>query len=695
MSFITWLNGRERRTLDEVSGAGLLQARSLESWDSTAGVTVTPATAMQSAAVYACVRVLEETVASLPLFMYKRNGRAKERAPEHSLYRLLHDLPNPELTALEMRGMMMGHLCLWGNAYAEIVWDQAGRVVELWPLRPDAMELKRDDAGRLWYVYRMPQRSGAQLKPFPAENIWHIRGLSLDGLMGIGPIRQMRNALGLARAAEDFGARLFANDSRPGGVLKAPGKLTPEAAKRLKQSWEAGHRQENQHRLAVLEEGIEWQQIGLPPEDAQFLETRKFQVSEIARIFRVPPHLIGDLDKATFSNIEHQGIEFVTHTIRPWLVRIEQSIARCLLTERERGTYFAEHLVDGLLRGDIQSRYQAYALGRNNGWLSANDVRERENMNPIAGGDVYLVPMNMVPADELAAGDDGGAATSDGGTDGGTPEGTEDGNDEGGETADIGSAGRRTVLTAHEYRSRKRDWAAERRRISRSYRRLIVEAAGRVLRREEADVMRQAERTFSQNAASDFLGWLEQFYVEHREFMSRAYVPVLSSLADQVGASAAEQIEVANDDDLAEFVRGYSATAADRYARSSYGQLRQVLELAEANGDDPVEALRGRFGEWRETRAGKLAMTHTVRGREAVAHEVWARNGVQTTAWVAHGQSCPFCNDMDGRTAGITETYVSGGAELNPEGAQAPMTVRRDIGHAPLHLGCDCSIEPR
>lgn len=367
-------------------------------WATASGITITPDTALQTTAVFACIRVLAESVASLPLSVYRRlDGRSKARASEHPLYALLHDRPNPEMTSFEYREATMGHLCGWGNAYSDIELDGTGRVRALWPLSPDKIErITRDAGGQLIYHYRVPDSVGGEVRKLRAENVLHLRGLGSNGIIGYSPIRLHRQAIGLAQAAEQFGATLFKNNARPAAVLEHPGELGEEAQGRLRKSWESLHAGlENQHRIAILEEGMKLHEIGIPPDDAQFLQTRKFQVSEIARIFRVQPHLIGDLEHATFSNIEHQAIEFVVHTLRPWLVRWEQRIHSDLFLPRERAEFFAEFNVDGLLRGDILSRYNAYSVGRNGGWLSRNDIRERENMNPISGGDDYLTPLNM------------------------------------------------------------------------------------------------------------------------------------------------------------------------------------------------------------------------------------------------------------------------------------------------------------
>jgi HK97 family phage portal protein len=375
-------------------------------WATASGLNVTPETALGVTAVFACIRVLAESVASLPLAVFRRlpDGRSKAKATDHYLYRLLHDQPNPEMTSFEFRETLMGHLGGWGNAYADIEVDGNGRVAALWPLLPNKMEKITRENGELIYHYRVPDSVGGRVRQLRGEFVFHLRGLGADGLVGYSPIKLHCQAIGLTQAAEQFGATFFKNNARPAAVLEHPGQLGDKAQENLRTSWEAIHSGlENAHRLAILEEGMKMHEVGIPPDDAQFLQTRKFQIPEIGRMYRMQPHKIQDLEHATFSNIEHQSIEFVVDTLRPWLVRWEQRIHSDLLLPRERDEFFAEFNVDGLLRGDIASRYGAYSVGRNGGWLSVNDIRERENMNPISGGDVYLQPLNMAPLAQAGA----------------------------------------------------------------------------------------------------------------------------------------------------------------------------------------------------------------------------------------------------------------------------------------------------
>ena len=360
---------------------------------SSSGKSVNEKSALQTTAVYACVRILAETIASLPLHTYRYSTGGKEKAMNHPLYYLLHSEPNPEMTSFVFRETLMGHLLLWGNAYAQIIRDGRGRVLGLYPLLPSKMLVNRTDQGILYYQYEKDDRTHF----LPDTEVLHIPGLGFDGLVGYSPIAMAKNAIGMAIATEEYGAKFFANGASPGGVLEHPGVVKDPG--KIRESWNAVYQGSgNAHRVAVLEEGMKFQPIGIPPEQAQFLETRKYQLNEIARIFRIPPHMIGDLEKSSFSNIEQQSLEFVMYTLDPWVIRWEQAISRVLFSDSEKRQYFVKFNVDGLLRGDYQSRMNGYAVGRQNGWLSANDIRELENLNRISpelGGDLYLINGNM------------------------------------------------------------------------------------------------------------------------------------------------------------------------------------------------------------------------------------------------------------------------------------------------------------
>ena len=378
--------------------------------NSASGKPVTERSAMQMTAVYSCVRILAEAVAGLPIHLYRyTEDGGKEKALDHPLYRLLHDEPNPEMSSFVFRETLMTHLLLWGNAYAQVIRNGKGEVVALYPLMPNKMTVDRDENGQLYYTYRRskeeaPTMEGSSVTLKPSD-VLHIPGLGFDGLVGYSPIAMAKNSIGMAIACEEYGAKFFANGATPGGILEHPG--TVKDPQRVRDSWNSAFGgSSNANKVAVLEEGMKYTPISISPEQAQFLETRKFQINEIARIFRVPPHMVGDLEKSSFSNIEQQSLEFVKYTLDPWVVRWEQSIQRALLTQEEKQKYFVKFNLEGLLRGDYQSRMNGYAIGRQNGWMSANDIRELENLDRIPaedGGDLYLINGNMLPLKNAGA----------------------------------------------------------------------------------------------------------------------------------------------------------------------------------------------------------------------------------------------------------------------------------------------------
>ena len=375
----------KRKARDSLNGSGYRFMMG----GSTSGKKVNERSAMQMTAVYACVRILSESIASLPVHLYQYESEGnKAKAVKHPLYRILHDEPNPEMTSFVFRETLMTHLLLWGNAYAQIIRNGKGEIIG------------RDSNGQIIYQYQMQDsdahtgKSGSvTLRP---SEVLHVPGLGFDGLVGYSPIAMAKNAIGLSIATEEYGAKFFANGATPGGILEFPGTVkNPES---IRESWNKGFSGSNAHKVAILEEGMKYTPISISPEQAQFLETRKFQIDEIARIFRVPPHMVGDLEKSSFSNIEQQSLEFVKYTLEPWIIRWEQSLNRALLTEKEKPDYFVKFNVDGLLRGDYQSRMNGYAIARQNGWMSANDIRSLEQLDLIPdelGGNLYLINGNM------------------------------------------------------------------------------------------------------------------------------------------------------------------------------------------------------------------------------------------------------------------------------------------------------------
>lgn len=401
MGFINWLgfnNPRDApRTPDvrnDVRDSGTLFVFGR----ANSGEQVDEKSAMQIATVYACVRLLAESVAQLPLHLYKvTEPDGQEKANDHPLYKILYREPNPEMTSFSYWEAVMTHLLLWGNSYSQIVRDGKNTVLGLYPLLPENVEIDRTDKGELYYIYHaytneVPGETNKDII-FRRDEILHIPGLSFNGLVGFSPIAMMKNSLGTTMAVEKYGSSFFKNGAQPAGVLQHPNLLKdPEKVRR---QWnEAYGGAGNAHKVAVLEEGMTYKPISLPPEDSQFLSTREFGVEEICRIFRVPPHMVQDLKRATFSNIEHQSIDFVVHTLDPWLVRIEKAIVKDLLVEDEKDQFFPKFNVDGLLRGDYKSRMDGYSIGISTGIISPNEARRKENMPPLSeedGGDFHIV----------------------------------------------------------------------------------------------------------------------------------------------------------------------------------------------------------------------------------------------------------------------------------------------------------------
>lgn len=618
---------------------------------SSTGKPVNTETALTHTAVYACVRILSETIASLPLPVYERVERGKKKAKGHYLYEVLHDKANSEMTAFTFKETMMGHLLLRGNAFAELEYDGGGRVRGLWPLNPDKTKVDRLN-GELVYVVTLPD--GTQ-KTLHNSRVLHIVGMGFDGLRGYDPIRLMREAVGLGLAAEEYGGRFFGNGAKPGGVLEHPGSLNDESLKNLRNSWEEMHQGlDKQHRIAILEEGLTYKQIGIAPEEAQFLETRKFQVNEIARFFRVPPHMLGDLERATFSNIEHQSIDFVVHSIRPYLVRWEQAINTSLFGKEGQKKYFAEFTVDGLLRGDIKSRYEAYNTGIQAGFLNRNEVREMENRNPVDGLDEYLVPLNMANAEQEEE----------------QPE--------------------ERKIEKRSIENRQYISYEVRTNIAKSYQRVLRETKARIFKREEADIMRQAKKNLRD--VETFSYWLSDFYREHEEYFSKQMLPVLMGLAEGIQSGVANEVNA--DKGLStehqQFVKDYLERMAHRHNGMSIKKLRQRIEKALEEQRDILEDLQDEFDTWQEERVEFESEEETFRFSNAVAKTSYILAGVVVLRWMADSDPCDFCASLDGKTVGVQGSFVKEGEPLEVNGKV--LRPSSNIGHGPLHRGCQCSI---
>jgi HK97 family phage portal protein len=646
------------------------------------GVMVSDEGALAYGAVLACVRVLSESVATLPCILYERteqDGQAgKRRASRHPLYRILHTQPNPEMTSFEFWEMAIVHLLLWGNFYAEIVVDGQGEVSALWPIPPRLVTPRRLSTKRLVYDLEIPEDP----RTFDAEWVFHVPSMRTNGLKGLSVVGQAREAIGLGMAAERYGAAVFGNGVVPGGVLEHPGGLSDGAYERLQATWKDRHQGlENAHRLAILEEGMKYSKIGVPPEDAQFLETRKFQRSEIAGMFRVPPHMIGDLDRATFSNIEHQSTEYVVYSVQPWLRRIEARALVSLLLRRDQDRYFAEFLVDGLLRGDSVSRNQAYSTARQWGWMSVNEIRQRENLNPVDGGDVFLQPMNMVEA----------------------------GSEEGSGTDRTGRTGRMSWTGAIERRSADEiaRVGQERQRMAGSFRRSIGDVAQRLVNREVNDVRNAARRLLKAERArsgdrpelggrerrtvAEFETWVQEFYREHghtaREYLLSTMTSAAELTVDSVERETGRRWP---DDELESWVYNYTDSRCNVWVGDHRRAVIGATRAAQDAGDDPLPAVEAALDEIQTTAAERFSRDQGTRLINAVATTIYAYF-VLRMIWYSFGESCDYCKQLNGREIGPSQFFLQMGDEL-VDAVGSALRMAGNVRHAPLHDGCDCQV---
>lgn len=359
----------------------------------SAGVRVTAMSAMKASAAYACIKVLSETLATLPRLMYAYQSDGAVKAyPQHPLQDVIDLQPNDQQTAVEFWEMQIAFGALFGNSYARIVPGARGFCDQLVPMRPDYMRVLRAKDGTLRFEYTDP--FGGQKTTYMEDEIFRIPGFSFNGVEGIAPIFFASDPIGLSLAAERFGGKFFTHDATPALALEHPKPLKPEAVKNIKASWAQAHQGPgNAYSVAVLEEGMTVKPLGIANKDAQFLETRRYQIAEIARYFRIPLHMINELEKSTYSNIEQQGIEFLKYTVRPWLRRIEQRTSMQLISAPDK--FYMRHNVDELVMGEVTTRYASYASGINAGWLTRNEVRLKEGLNPLPGLNEPLTPMNM------------------------------------------------------------------------------------------------------------------------------------------------------------------------------------------------------------------------------------------------------------------------------------------------------------
>lgn len=637
----------------------------------SAGVAMDERTAMGVPAAWACVRQYAEDVASLPKHVHERMERGRRERRDHPVFELIGTKPNPEMDAYTFFDVMETFAVAWGAATADVEWDRAGRPRALWPVPPWRVRPQRPDP-KAAPVFEVALPDGGR-RFLSQDRVLRVLYASFDGIHGVSPIQMHRETLGLSWAAQQYGSRFFSQDARPSYFLTHPETLSETAKTNLRSSVEQQTQGlSNAHRLAVLEEGVTPHQVSIAPDDAQWLESRKFQMREIAQIYNMPPHRIQDLENAHLANIEQESLNYVVYTLRRRLVRWEQAIDGALLSPRERRRLFSRIDPEGLLRGDIASRYEAYATARQWGWLSANDVRELEDMNPIDGGDTYLQPLNMIevgaPAELPASNGSNGSQSRE--------------------------MIRASVLSV---RSRSFD---ERRRLREQYREPIRRAVESLVDREAQQVRDAAAGAASVQQVSDALDRIYADGSEVREFARSRVGGQLKALVDEVVPVAEEEAggRSRTASRQGEQQQAFAAGVVDVWTAGYMGESERRLRAAALDADGyPAAAVDAELQRWGDepTRAGQEARRRSVEVADAAAVFGFSAAGASQMRWQTSGTSdCPYCSDMDGLTVSTGSLFVEQGGSVSPAGGLQPLSPSSDVGHPPLHDACDCSVTP-
>ena len=662
---------------------------------SSSGIAVGQENSVRLSAFWRGIRLLSETLASVPLCLYERQApRGRRKATEHPLFQIMHDQFNPDMTSFFGRECMQAQVVTHGNAYAAIRRDRAGTIREIWPIAAGKVNPRRTTAGGLLYPVQLIDGRQETWEPW---EMLHIPGLSFDGVVGKSALAAGRDVIGAGLAIQDYGATFFKHGGRPPGVVETQlAKILDDNKKNLEETWLSG-RGDNWHKVAFLPKGMKYTQVGIPPNDAQWLESKKFTVTEIARILGVTPHLLYDLERATFSNIEMQSLEFVIYTMRPWFVRWEQELNRKLLTDEERTRYYFEFNADALMRGDAAARGTFYSLARQWGFMSANDIRDLENQPGIGpSGDVYLTPINMANAEELV--DGGGQPTLlarqvleiMGGR--ALP------------VRHLGPAPTPAPAAVPAARAAVRGLRL-RRRIRKAHVGLIEDRARAIVKHEIAAVEKELKGLGGRDARNRRdLGSLrksiEDFYDTHAAWSGKKMHPIVEAYASAIYGAMADELGADAEDDppaeLDRFVSEYAKRFGIREASEGRQQLLALTQAADGSDleeDAAADAIRGRLAEWDEKRPGKIAAIEATREMGAVAKVLYLAAGVTVLRWVSNPGACPYCASMDGRTAGVQQNFVGAGEGVaGGEGSDGPLTPSDNIGHPPLHDNCSCDI---
>ncbi len=653
--------------------------------ESKAGARVNEDTAVKVTAVFACIRLLAQTLASLPLHTYRRIDDGKERAYNHSLYTVLHDLANPECTSYNFRLIMMVNLLLTGNAYAEKVHNKAGDVIALWPIPSNRVAIKRNKKLNI-PLYEVYTDNGKTIIMYP-EKMFHIQWVGMANLRSFKPVELAREAIGLSIAAEEFGSRFFSNGANASGIAEYPGRMSDESYERFKKTFNEKYTGLSKgQRVMFLEEGLKFTKLTINPNEAQAIETRKFQVIEVCRFYNVPPHLIMDLERSTFSNIEHQDISFVKYSLRPYLVCWEQEMLRSLFLPSERRTYFSEFNVDGLLRGDAKSRAEALDIQMRNGVINADEWRAMENMNPQPDGlgQIFYVPLNWVPKQDSLQQDKDPPDKGDKDKD------NDDDNDDNDDKDD------RQSKQQLEKRAAQKRSAKAKAKAATNYKRLFRDAAQRIVNREKSQILDKAQKTLTERSQFEFTAWLERYYEDAPEWMRKTLKPALMSYTETIQELAAQEVgaDVGLTPELEKWMDGYLDIWARDYTSESLLQLQALIRKANEEALDALAEVEKRLDEWEERRPGKVALTETITAAGVISKFVYAAAGIRYIRWEAVGDDpCPYCLQLHGRVVGIDQPFLSPGDTLDAGDAGGEtLNINQPRLTPPLHKGCVCQL---
>jgi len=635
----------------------------------TSGVKVNTTSAMTSSAVLCAHRNLTESVAMLPWHLYRQDvaaGTKRHPAVDHPVYKLLKSNPNPELTPFQFKEWTQGSMLTRGNAYAEIQRNIHGAPTALWPLHASRVKPVRINGFR-HYECQLDGGGTAIIEP---QNMLHNRGFFEGGLVGLSLIQLGKEAIGTGIAQAKYESFFFNNASAPSGIITHPLSLEAKTKKNILAGWGKRHAGlDNSQRVSILDEGMSWTSTSVSPSDAQLIEGRKYSVLEVCRIFKVAPHKLFELSNATFSNIEQQSIEFVIFTLMPWLIRMEEQAEKSLLADSEIGQYYCKFNVDALLRGTIKERYEAYAIGKHNGFLSADDIRDREDLNPLPDGqgNIYTIPLNMQSAKDLAQPD-------------GTVEPLNDGDSE-----------TKTAPTADRARAKRNQTVEYRRRLRRDFRKVLHGAASQVVHAESRELNKLLEKHIGQRSAETLGEAIRQYYGETAAAMIEKLLgPSFAAYGEAVTLAAAT--EMGGDvPDMAKFIADYTGQFAAQYGEKRQAEIAQII--ANADPDLVAAEITDRMDEWNEKTADKVANNQVVKLGDAIATATFAGLGATALVWVANAGACPLCEELDGQTVGIEQSFVEKSGTVDPgDESVQPLVAKTNIGHAPLHGGCECTI---